>query len=305
MSTIFTGLSAFPLTPLHGDQVDERAFTGLIERLVAAGVDSITALGSTGSFAYLSPDERARVARLAVEHAGPTPVFVGVGGLRTSHVLTHVASAEAAGAAGVLLAPMTYQPLTADDVFELYRTVAESTKLPVIVYDNPGTTHFTFTTELYARIAELPGIASIKIPGVLVDPAAPQHRDAPGQRVGEIRAAIPEHVTIGVSGDAFAAAGLSAGCDAWYSVIGGTLPEPALAITRAALRGESAAAFAESERLAPLWSLFAEFGGSLRVVAAIAEHLGLAPERCLPLPIQGLDGPQRTRVAAVVEHLGL
>ncbi|MFD6055167.1 dihydrodipicolinate synthase family protein [Agromyces sp. NPDC060279] len=295
---MFTGLSAFPLTPLHDDQLDERAFAGLIERLVAAGVDSITALGSTGSYAYLSPDERARVAHLAVEHAGPTPVFVGVGGLRTSQILSHVASAEAAGAAGVLLAPMTYQPLTADDVFELYRTVAEFTKLPVIVYDNPGTTHFTFTTELYARIAELPGIASIKIPGVLVDQAA-QHR------VAEIRAAIPEHVTIGVSGDAFAAAGLSAGCDAWYSVIGGTLPEPALTITRAALRGERAAAFTESERLAPLWSLFAEFGGSLRVVAAIAEHLGLVPERCLPLPIQGLDGPQRARVAAVVEQIGL
>lgn len=305
MSSIFTGLSAFPLTPLHDDHVDERAFTGLIERLATAEVDSITALGSTGSYAYLTPDERARVARLAVEHAGSTPVLVGVGGLRTSHVLAHVASAEAAGAAGVLLAPMTYQPLTADDVFELYRTVSEHTDLPVIVYDNPGTTHFAFTTELYARIAELPGIASIKIPGVPLDPEDPRNLGAAQQRIAEIRAAIPGHVTIGVSGDAFAAAGLSAGCDAWYSVIGGTLPEPALTITRAALQGDGAAAFAESERLAPLWSLFAEFGGSLRVVAAIAEHLGLALERCVPLPIQGLDAAQRARVAAVVEDLGL
>ncbi|MDR2256850.1 MAG: dihydrodipicolinate synthase family protein [Arthrobacter sp.] len=304
-SQLFTGLSAFPLTPLHDDQVDERAFTGLIERLATAEVDSITALGSTGSYAYLTPDERARVASLAVEHAGSTPVFVGVGGLRTSHVLAHVASAEAAGAAGVLLAPMTYQPLTADDVFELFRTVSEHTDLPVIVYDNPGTTHFAFTTELYARIAGLPGITSIKIPGVPLDPADPRNLDAARQHIAEIRAAIPEHVTIGVSGDAFAAAGLNAGCDAWYSVIGGTLPEPALTITRAALRGDGAAAFAESERLSPLWSLFTEFGGSLRVVAAIAEHLGLAPRRCLPLPIQGLDAAQRARVAAVVEDLGL
>lgn len=116
-SQLFTGLSAFPLTPLHDDHVDERAFTGLIERLAASGVDSITALGSTGSYAYLTPAERARVAKLAVEHAGSTPVFVGVGGLRTSHVLAHIDAAEQAGAAGVLLAPMTYQALTADDVF--------------------------------------------------------------------------------------------------------------------------------------------------------------------------------------------
>ncbi|QZY52339.1 dihydrodipicolinate synthase family protein [Leucobacter tenebrionis] len=299
MTALFTGLSAYPLTPLHDDRVDERAFAGLIERLATAGVDSITALGSTGSYAYLSVAERARVARLAVQHAGGTPVFVGVGGLRTSHVLTHVDDAEQAGASGLLLAPMTYQPLTADDVFELFRAVTEHTDLPVIVYDNPGTTHFAFTTGLYARIAELPGIASIKIPGVPSDP------DAARARVAEIRRVVPAHVTIGVSGDAFAATGLNAGCDAWYSVIGGTLPDPALAITRAAQQGRASEAAAESERLAPLWALFSESGGSLRVTAAIAEHLGLAPDRCLPLPIQGLTGPQRARVAQVVDELGL
>lgn len=299
MTSIFSGLSAFPLTPLHDDQIDEQAFTGLITRLAAAGVDSITALGSTGSYAYLAPDERARVAQLAVEHAGSTPVFVGVGGLRTSHVLAHVDAAEDAGAAGVLLAPMTYQALTADDVFELYRTVTEHTELPVIVYDNPGTTHFTFTTDLYARIAQLSGIASIKIPGV---PTKPEEAR---EHVAAIRAIVPEHVTIGVSGDAFAATGLNAGCDAWYSVIGGTLPEPAINITRTAQAGRTREAVAESERLAPLWGLFTEFGGSLRVTAAIAEHLGLARHRCLPLPIQGLTEVQRARVAQVVDELGL
>ncbi len=296
---MFTGLSAFPLTPLADDALDERAFIGLIERLAGSGVDSITALGSTGSYAYLTAEERAHVARLAVASAGTTPVFVGVGALRTSQVLTNVRNAEDAGARGVLLAPMTYQPLTEDDVFELFRAVCDRTDLPVIVYDNPGTTHFTFTTELYGRIAELPGIASIKIPGVPSDPPAAR------ARIDEIRAAIPERVTVGVSGDAFAAAGLNAGCDAWYSVIGGTLPEPALRITRAVAAGRGAEATAESERLALLWGLFAEFGGSLRVVAAIAEHLGLAPERCLPLPIRGLNGEQRSRVAEVVRELGL
>lgn len=294
-----TGLSAFPLTPLHEDTVDEAAFIRILKRLTTAGVDSITALGSTGSYAYLTGDERARVARLAVEHANGIPVFVGVGDLRTSSVLGHVDAAERAGASGVLLAPMTYQPLTETDVFELFHTVTEHTQLPVVVYDNPGTTHFTFTTELYARIAELPGIASVKIPGVPDDSAAATaHIDA-------IRAAIPDHVTIGVSGDASGARGLIAGCDAWYSVIGGTLPGPAVRITRAALGGHPDEASAESARLAPLWELFAEFGGSLRVVAAIAEHLDLASAQCLPLPIIGLTSEQRHRVAGVADELGL
>ena len=295
---MFTGLSAFPLTPLAHDAVDEAAFVRLVQRLAAAQVDSITVLGSTGSYAYLSAEERSRVARLAVEHAGNIPVVVGVGALRASHVLTNVEQAQHAGASGVLLAPMTYQPLTDDDVVELFRTVTQNTALPVVVYDNPGTTHFAFSTELYGRIAELPGIASIKIPGV---PANPRRARA---RLQEIRAVIPDHVTIGVSGDATAAAGLAAGCDAWYSVIAGTLPALAMRITRPALAGRTDEAAAESERLAPLWQLFAEFG-SLRVVAAVAERLGLAPRGCLPLPIQGLDEERRARVAGVVDDLGL
>ncbi|WP_026820569.1 dihydrodipicolinate synthase family protein [Arthrobacter castelli] len=296
---MFTGMSAFPLTPLANDAIDEEAFIGLIQRLAEADVDSITALGSTGSYAYLSSEERSRVARLAVEHANGTPVLAGIGGLRTSQVLRHAEEAQEAGASGLLLAPMTYQPLTDDDVYELFRTVTQNSSLPVVVYDNPGTTHFSFTTELYGRIAELPGIASIKIPGVPTDPEQAQ------ARVEEIRRAVPEHVTIGVSGDPTAAAGLAAGCDTWYSVIGGTLPDPAMRITRDALEGRVSEALAESERLAPLWQLFADFGGSIRVVAALAEHLGLAPRDSLPLPIQGLNEHQRARVATVVNELGL
>lgn len=283
---------------MRDDAVDEHAFVGLVERLAAAGVDSITALGSTGSYAYLTPDERARVARLAVEHAGNTPVFVGIGALRTSQVLENVRAAEGAGVSGLLLAPMTYQPLTETDVFELFRAVTEHSALPVIVYDNPATTHFSFSLDLYARIAELSTVAAIKIPALPHDPLAAR------ERLEAIRGNVPAHVTIGISGDASAANGLLAGCDAWYSVIGGTLPGVALEITRAAQRGDVAAARGASDRLAPLWELFAEFGGSLRVTAAVAEILGFVRPHSLPLPIQGLDEAQRARVAAVVDGLG-
>lgn len=61
----------------------------------------------------------------------------------------------------------------------------------------------------------------------------------------------------------------------------------------------------ESECLAPLWGSFAECGGSLWVVAAIAEHLSLAPARCLPLLIQGLPDAPRDRGAEMVAELGL
>ena len=294
----FTGLSAFPLTPFtSGGEVDEAAFVGLIDRLVMAGVDSIAPLGSTGSYAYLSREERARVARVAVEAAGDVPVMVSVGAVRTRDVLAHVEDAQAAGVSSVLLAPVSYQPLTPEDVFGLYEEVTRELSVPLVVYDNPGTTRFTFTDDLYRAVAELAGVASIKIPGVPVDPGAAS------ERVGRLRELLPEHVTIGVSGDPFAATGLNAGCEAWYSVLGGILPEASLTIGRAARAGDAAGAVAASERLRPLWDLFAEHG-SLRVVAVVAEHLGLVRGPSLSSPIRGLSGRARARVVAVAEELG-
>lgn len=77
----------------------------------------------------------------------------------------------------------------------------------MIVDDNPGTTHFTFTIDSYARIAELPGIASIEIPGVPTNPVAA------AERVSAIRAVVPSHITIGVSGvsNHFGSCSLSSG----------------------------------------------------------------------------------------------
>lgn len=296
--TALTGLSAFPLTPLKDGQLDQTAFIGLVQRLVAAGVDSITVLGSTGSYMYLDRAERERVIRLAVQHAAGIPVLAGVGAMRTEHVLAHIDDARAAGAAGVLLAPVGYQRLDDDEVFELFRAATGRSELPVVVYDNPSTTHFTFSNQLYGRIAQLPGIISIKIPGV---PADPEEARA---HVAAIRAVLPEHVGIGVSGDAFGAAGLIAGCDTWFTAVGGTIPVPMLGITRAVQAGEPAKALALSEDLQPLWELIGQCG-SLRVSAAIAERQGLAAPDCLPLPVQGLKPDQRAQLALMLDRLGL
>ncbi|GHB14091.1 dihydrodipicolinate synthase family protein [Modicisalibacter luteus] len=296
---MFSGLSAFPLTPMNESGIDEAAFAGLVERLAEASVDSIGALGSTGNYAYLTRAERARVAQLAVKHAGNVPVIVGIGALRTRDVLALAEDAQKAGASAVLLAPMSYQKLSTDEVFDLYETVNRSLSVPLCVYDNPGTTHFEFSDDLYGRIAQLPNVRSIKIPGVPADPEAAK------AHVERLRALIPPHVTLGVSGDAFAATGLNAGCEAWYSVIGGLFPKTALAITRAAQAGDTQEATRLSERLQPLWALFGQHGGSLRVVAAAAELQGLIEHPSLPLPLKALEGSGRQRLAVLLDELEL
>ncbi len=294
----FTGLSAFPLTPVTDDGIDEGSYTGIVERIAAAGVDSICALGSTGAYAYLTRAERSRVADLTVAHAGQTPVIVGVSAIRTREVLAHVEDAQRAGAAAVLLAPMTYQPLTQDEAFGLFETVSAELSVPLVVYDNPVTTGFTFTGELHGRIAELSAVASVKIPAVPTDPTRAH------QRIAEYRRHVPRAVTLGVSGDGTAAAGLLAGCEAWYSVIAGVLPEACLALTRAAVAGDASTALAVSERFAALWELFASYG-SYRVAAAVAEDLGLVSPGMLPHPVRGIDAAGREAVASALAHAGI
>lgn len=293
---MFSGLSAFPLTPLNETSIDEAAFARLVERLAVAGVDSICALGSTGSYAYLGRAERARIVRLAVRHAGDVPVIAGVGALRTRDVLELAQDAQQAGARGVLLAPVSYQPLTCAEVYGLFEDVTRALSVPLCVYDNPATTHFQFSDDLHGRIAQLPHVASIKIPPV------PRDLDAARARVQRLRALVPAHVTIGVSGDAAAATGLLAGCDAWYSVIAGTFPQIPVAITRAARAGNAQEAQRLSDRLTPLWSLFQQYG-SLRVIATAAELRGLVPAPSLPLPLKSLTGEVRQRLGAILDEL--
>ncbi|MFI2204216.1 dihydrodipicolinate synthase family protein [Streptomyces sp. NPDC020192] len=295
---MFRGLSAFPLTPTDESGIDEVAYAALVARLAAAGVDSIGALGSTGGYAYLTREQRAHAAKIAVEAADGVPVMVGIGALRTSHVLALAEDAQQAGASGVLLAPMRYQPLTEEEVFGLYEDVTRELSVPLCVYDNPGTTHVHFSDELHGRIARLPNVGSIKIPGVPDDPAQAK------ARVDALRALIPDTVTIGVSGDWTAVRGLNAGCDAWYSVIGGTFPQTALALTRAAQAGHAGPATDLSDELEPLWALFRRHG-SLRVMSAAASHLGLTREPNLPRPLRGLDEAARGDVAAALSVLGL
>lgn len=296
---MFAGLSAFPITPLNETGVQEAEYAGLMRRLAAAGVDSIGALGSTGVYAYLGREERARVTRLAVEHAGGVPVMSGIGALRTRDVLLLAEDAQQAGASALLLAPVAYHALNADEVYGLFAAVSRAVSVPVCVYDNPGTTRFDFSDELHGRIAQLPNIASIKIPGVPADPLAA------AERVARLRALVPAAVSIGVSGDKFAATGLSAGCEVWYSVIGGIFPRTALAIARAAQGGDAAKAAALSARLQPLWELFGKYNGSLRVIAAAAGLMGLAQQPCLPLPLQAISGADREHLASLIDTLDL
>ncbi|MER9313704.1 PLP-dependent transferase [Mesorhizobium australicum] len=108
------------------------------------------------------PQRRRTLAETLDEIAGRMPVVVGVGALRTNEAVRFAQDAK--GAAAGLLAAASYTPLTEDEVFEHFSTVARESGLPIVVYDNPGTTHFHFSPPLVSRLAKVGAIVIIKNP---------------------------------------------------------------------------------------------------------------------------------------------
>lgn len=204
--------------------------------------------------------------------------------------------AQKVGANGLLLAPVSYQKLTDDEVFSHYEVVCKNISIPLCVYDNPGTTHFEFSDVLHGRIAELPNVASIKIP-----PLSNNLEEAKA-RVDRLRSHIPASITIGISGDHTGAIGLNAGCEAWYSALGGLLPLPILEIVNASQAGKFDESYRLSEALDPLWAFFRQHG-SLRVIATIAELSGIVKTPSLPLPVKSLSGEERKRLEICISSL--
>jgi len=295
---MFKGLCAFPLTPLIAGEIDERTFVSLISNLAEARVDSIGALGSTGSYAYLTRAQRLRGTQLAVTAANGIPVMTSIGAVRVEEVLNLAVDAQQAGVSGVLLAPLSYQPLGGDEVYELYSRVVRELSVPLCVYDNPATTGFSFSDELLSAIAGLPGVNSVKLGSL------PAEREEARVRIAALRSKIPAHVTIGISGDAQSARGLLAGCDVWYSVLAGLFPQYSRILTRAAQAGDEEKVNQLDGALEALWVFYRRYG-SLRVIATVAELLGRVQTPCLPFPLRTIQGGERELLQQKLNLLNL
>ncbi|WP_068054938.1 dihydrodipicolinate synthase family protein [Nocardia xishanensis] len=165
MTHTIEGIVAYPVTPFDASgRVDTSALARLLDRMIEAGVDAIAPLGSTGESAYLDEREWQQVAAASVEHAGGrVPTVVGVSDLTTAATARRAQFAERAGAAAAMVLPISYWPLTQAELRAHFTAVAESTALPVMVYNNPATTGIDMTPEFLVELVhEVPNIAMIK-----------------------------------------------------------------------------------------------------------------------------------------------
>ena len=246
----FHGLSAFPITPSDPDgRVRPTDLRSILRRIADAQVDSVGVLGSTGGYAYLDPDQRrAAVEATMDEIGGRLPVIVGVGALRT-------------------------------DVAQSLARHAEASDLPICIYNNPTTTHSTFSTDVLARLAAVLSIRAVKMP-------LPANGEFAGE-IATLRTVLPPGFSIGYSGDWGCARAMLAGADAFYSVAAGTWPAEMLRLLRAAQSGDVPETARIDQAFAAMWALF-KASSSFRTVHRGANLLGLSdaqpPRPILPLP---------------------
>lgn len=161
----FRGVFAYPLTPTKDDgaKVDEKRLCELIDEFLEAGCDGIVVLGSTGAIGSFSEEERKSLAKAAATHInGRVPLIVGTGAMTTEETKRLSVHAQAVGAAGLQVVPMSHWPLTEAEVYEHFRQVSEAVSIPIAVHNCPSLTGIDMKPALLARLTEIENVRFLK-----------------------------------------------------------------------------------------------------------------------------------------------
>ena len=165
MTTRYRGTFTVLITPFtaDGSRVDEDRLRRLVEFQVSEGIHGLVPLGSTGEFLSMTDAERAQVARIVCDQAaGRVPVFVGSAAESTDDALRYSRDAEAAGADGVMIIPPFYCTLTEDELVEHYRRISAGIGIPIMLYNNPGTSNMDVKPAVIARLAAETRVSYVK-----------------------------------------------------------------------------------------------------------------------------------------------
>ncbi len=162
--TKFHGVFPYLVSPID---TQGRVRTGVLGKLssdlVEAGVHGLTLLGSTGEFAYLTPEQRDAVVRTTIEAAGKrVPVIAGVASTSTADAVEQAKRYQGFGADGILAILEAYFPLKDAQIEAYFRAIADAVDIPVVLYTNPNFQRSDLTLDVIARLATHPRIQAIK-----------------------------------------------------------------------------------------------------------------------------------------------
>jgi len=270
---MFRGTFTALVTPFRDGGIDVSAFEQLIETQIAAGITGIVAIGTTGESPTLSHEEREQVILLAVAKAKKRcVVLAGTGSNSTEHAIAQTKLAEKLGVDAALLVAPYYNKPSQEGLFRHFKSIADATSLPIMLYNIPGRCGVDILPETAARLAkECRNIVSIK--------------EASGsvERIGELRRNLPDAFTILSGDDSLTLPFMSVGAAGVVSVASNLFPSEVCNLARACESGDLKSAEKLHRRLLPLFKdLFIE-PNPVPVKTALAWQRAMSAEVRLPL----------------------
>ncbi|MBI3653301.1 MAG: 4-hydroxy-tetrahydrodipicolinate synthase [Acidobacteria bacterium] len=163
-TTNLRGCGTALVTPFKKDlAVDEAALRQLVEWQIAEGINFLVPCGTTGESVTLTSNEQYRVVEIVLETAAQrVPVIAGAGGNNTAAIVDKAKAYETLGVDGLLSVTPYYNKPTQEGLYQHFRAIAESTSLPIIVYNVPPRTNVNLLPDTLVRLAALPNIIGVK-----------------------------------------------------------------------------------------------------------------------------------------------
>jgi 4-hydroxy-tetrahydrodipicolinate synthase len=276
MSGQLTGVVLPIPTPFTREySVDQKAERDLIRFYLEEGVTCISPCGSTGEFASLTNEERKRVVETAIDEVnGKIPVLPGTHALTTDEAVSLTRHAKDMGASAVLVVPPYYIKPTDDELFGYYEDIAK-VDIPIVVYNNPGTSKVDLKPPLIAKLAEnFENIKYVKESSGLI------------QRIHEILQ-LTSKITVFCGSDNLALESFAMGAKGWVAASADICPRQANDLFYAAEKKGMDEAMIAYFRLLPLFNLLETSGKYVQYVKAGLELLGhpVGPPRKPLLPV--------------------
>lgn len=230
------------VTPMTADgSLDLPGLKALIDWHVAEGTDGIVIVGTTGESPTVDVGEHCRLIEAAVEYAaGRVPVIAGTGGNATREAIELTERAKAAGADYSLSVVPYYNKPTQEGLYRHFKAIAESTDLPVILYNVPSRTVADLANETVLRLAEVKNIVGIK------------ESTSNIERVTDLMRRMPKGFMVFSGNDDAALAYTLLGANGVISVTANVAPRLMHDMIAAARAGEAPRAVGINNRLLPL-----------------------------------------------------
>jgi dihydrodipicolinate synthase/N-acetylneuraminate lyase len=164
MKPYWSGVFPAITTQLHKDgSIDLDGTAAHAEVLIASGIKGLIFLGSLGENQPMSGEEKRRVMEAMVKVVnGRVAVLSGVAETSTAEAVRYTRDMEKLGADGVMLMPAMLYKGDTDETLAHFRTVAKSTGLPIMIYNNPISYANDITPELFARLADQKNFVALK-----------------------------------------------------------------------------------------------------------------------------------------------